>query len=95
MTRYYFVYIITNYYKTVLYIGVTNDLKRRINEHFRGLVLGFSTRYKCKYLVYYELHTEISLAISREKEIKKWSRKKKLDLIKKMNPNWKFMNEDI
>ena len=91
----YFVYVITNLYKTVLYVGVTNNLKRRLAEHAASSIAGFSSRYKCKYLIYYEKHSDINLAISREKEIKKWGKKKKSILISKTNPKWEFLNERI
>ncbi|MDD3036065.1 MAG: GIY-YIG nuclease family protein [Candidatus Saccharimonadaceae bacterium] len=91
----YFVYIITNYNKSVLYTGVTNSLSRRINEHSMGLVEGFSKRYNCKYLIYYQHFPDINLAISREKQIKTWIRKKKEELISAFNPGWKFLNDSI
>ena len=93
--KYYFVYIITNRYKTVFYVGVTNNIKRRLLEHYDETVKGFSTRYKCKYLVHYEKFTDILIAISREKEIKKWGKRKKTNLIEKQNPEWKFLNEHV
>ena len=95
MRKYYFVYIITNRYKTVTYTGVTNNLQRRLSEHWGGLITGFSTRYRCKYLVHYEKFTDILIAVSREKEIKKWGKIKKKALIEKNNPEWKFLNESI
>lgn len=91
----YFVYIVTNYTKSVLYIGVTNNLTRRIKEHYHGLVEGFTKRYQCKYLVYYQHFPDISLAIAREKQIKKWSRVKKNETITAFNIEWKFLNESL
>jgi len=91
----YFVYIITNYNKTVLYIGVTNNLKKRIFEHQNGIFDGFSKRYNCKYLIYWEHFQNIEEAIAREKEIKKWRRSKKEDLINSFNEDWLFLNDDI
>jgi len=91
----YFIYIVTNYNKTVLYIGVTNSLTRRITEHYHGLMDGFTKRYQCKYLVYYQHYPDITLAIAREKQIKKWSRMKKNDMITKFNPEWKFLNDGL
>lgn len=91
----YFVYIVTNYNKSVLYIGVTSALSKRIMEHFHGLIEGFTKRYNCKFLIFYEHYFDVRLAISREKQIKKWSRKKKDDLIAKFNPQWKFLNESL
>jgi putative endonuclease len=73
----YFVYILTNKNKTVLYIGVTNDLQRRIYEHENSLLPGFTQKYNCHFLVYYEHFRNIDDAISREKELKKWRREKK------------------
>jgi len=93
--KYYFVYIITNRYKTVFYVGVTNNLKRRLDEHYRELVKGFSTRYRLKFLIHYEKFTDINIAIRREKEIKKWGKRKKKALIDKNNPVWKFLNEGV
>jgi len=89
----YYVYIVTNFNRTVIYTGVTNSLTRRVTEHYQGLVEGFTKKYRCKYLVYYEYFFDINLAIAREKQIKKWRRKKKNELILKFNPEWKFLNE--
>ncbi|MDD3686429.1 MAG: GIY-YIG nuclease family protein [Bacteroidales bacterium] len=91
----YFVYILTNKNKTVLYIGVTNSLRRRIDEHSSGLIKGFTQKYSCKYLIYYEHFNDVNLAISREKELKKWRREKKEALIAKQNPQWMFLNAGI
>ncbi len=88
----YFIYIATNKNKTVLYLGVTNDLQRRIFEHENGIVPGFSKRYNCQFLIYYEHFQEIEEAISREKEIKKWRREKKEKLINNFNHEWNFLN---
>ena len=74
----YYVYIMTNSHKNVLYIGVTNNLKRRIIEHEEGLDNGFSKKYNCNYLIYYEEFKSINLAIKREKVLKGWRRKKKI-----------------
>ncbi|OFY50245.1 MAG: endonuclease [Bacteroidetes bacterium GWF2_41_31] len=91
----YFVYIMTNFTKTVLYTGVTNDLERRIYEHYTGYNEGFTKKYNCKYLIYYEHYTFIDEAIEREKQIKRWRRRKKEFLINTINPSWKFLNDDI
>lgn len=91
----YFVYIVTNKNRTVLYIGVSNDLQRRLFEHENGLVPGFSKKYNCKHLVYYEHFQQIEDAINREKEIKKWRREKKNFLIETINSNWDFLNERV
>ena len=90
----YFVYILTNPGKTVLYVGVTNDLARRLDEHYqnRGNKLTFAGKYFCHKLIYFERFDFPEHAIEREKEIKKWSRKKKEFLISKMNPKWNELN---
>lgn len=95
MNHNYFVYIITNINKTVLYIGVTNDLRRRLYEHKNGLVEGFTKKYNCFYLLYYEHFTHINHAIKREKELKGWRRDKKEFLINELNPDWKFLNDEV
>lgn len=84
----YYVYIVTNTHNTVLYIGVTNDLERRINEHQSGKIPGFTSRYNCSKLVYFEQTVSIDDAITREKQLKKWSRSKKDWLIETTNPGW-------
>ena len=88
----YYIYIITNKTKTVLYTGVTNHLKSRLQEHVQSLNPGFASKYNVKYLLYYEKFTWIQEAIAREKEIKGWRREKKLDLIKTINPELNFLN---
>jgi putative endonuclease len=82
------VYILTNKYDGVLYIGVTSDLLKRIWEHREGVVAGFTRRYGLKMLVYFEWHDEITLAIQREKNLKHWPRAWKIDLINSVNPDW-------
>ncbi len=91
----YFVYIVTNFNRTVLYVGVTSSLTKRITEHFYGLVEGFTKKYNCRFLIYYEHFPDINMAISREKQIKKWNRKKKEALIEKTNPEWKSLNDGL
>lgn len=86
--RTYWVYIMTNKTKTVLYVGVTNQLARRWWEHSHGLIDGFTKRYNCHYLIYYEEFNHILKAIAREKEIKGKTRAKKEALINSVNPNW-------
>ncbi len=88
MTKDYTVYLITNWNNKVLYVGVTNDLVRRIFEHKNKLVKGFTTKYNVNKLVYFESTTDVKSAISREKEIKGWRREKKNKLIEEVNPNW-------
>jgi putative endonuclease len=93
----FYVYITTNPIKTVLYVGVTNDLNRRIQEHTenKGNKNSSAGKYYCHNLICYEHFTDITFAIQREKEIKKWSRKKKNLLIDSLNPQWRFLNDEI
>jgi putative endonuclease len=93
MNRQYYVYIMTNYAHT-LYTGVTNDLERRVYEHKKKLVTGFTSRYGLTSLVYYEFTEDVESAILREKQIKGWLRSKKVALIESMNPEWKDLSED-
>ena len=92
MRREYYVYILTNWKKNVLYVGVTNDISRRLNEHILGTIPGFTQKYNCKDLIYYEQFDYINNAIGREKEIKGWRRDKKNQLINNYNPEWKSLN---
>jgi putative endonuclease len=93
----YFVYITTNPSKEVLYIGVTNFLQQRLIEHYlnKGKNNSFAGKYYCYNLLYFEKHTWIINAISREKQFKRWSRKKKIKLIMIENPDLKFLNDTI
>ena len=93
----FYVYILTNPEKKVLYVGVTNDLNVRTRQHYenRGDKSTFAGKFYCYNLVYYEHFTHIEHAIAREKEIKKWRREKKAALIESVNPNWRFLNEEI
>ncbi len=91
----YFVYILASARNGTLYIGVTNDLIRRVWEHKEGLVEGFSKKYGTKLLVYFEQTNDVHEAILREKQMKKWNRKWKLELIEKSNPAWKDLYEEI
>jgi putative endonuclease len=84
----YCVYIMTNITGTVLYTGMTSNLYGRVDAHKRELVDGFTKKYKVKNLVYYEPAEDLDSALYREKQIKDYSRKKKLDLINSMNPKW-------
>ena len=91
----YYVYILTNKHRTTFYIGVTNNLKVRLQQHIDSVIQNthsFVSRYKLEYLVYYETHTWIQEAIAREKELKGWRREKKLFLIKSFNENFTFLN---
>ena len=93
----YFTYITTNPSKTVLYTGVTNDIEIRIKQHYlnRGKTPTFAGRYYCFKLLYYELYSNIIMAIEREKEIKDLSREKKFELIRLVNPYLKFISIDF
>lgn len=92
----YYVYILTNHHKTVLYVGVTNNISRRLKEHELGINrFCFTARYRCIFLVYYEWHRYINDAIAREKEIKGWIRTKKNLLISEFNKDWKFLNDEV
>lgn len=94
-----FVYILTNKNKTVLYVGITNNLKRRLFEHKEGVIKNeqnkFTARYNVHYLIYFERLQFIEAAFKREIEIKKWNRVKKEKLINSFNPNWNFLNEEV
>lgn len=91
----FYIYILTNERHTVLYTGVTNNLARRVYEHKEKFVKGFTEKYNADVLVYYEVAENAVAAISREKQIKAGSRRKKLDLIQVMNPTWKDLYDDI
>jgi putative endonuclease len=95
MSYEYYVYIVTNFTNTTLYIGVTNNLKRRIAEHKSGLVEGFTKKYKLTKLVYFERFTDVRYAIQREKQLKAGSRKKKLELINSINSEWKDIFDEL
>jgi len=86
--RQYHVYILTNPSHTVLYIGVTGNISRRIFEHQQKLIPGFASKFNCTELIYIETTDQIEGALEREKQLKRWSRKKKEHLIKQKNPNW-------
>ena len=90
----YFVYIMTNKSKT-LYTGVTNNLVRRVYEHKNKLIEGFTKKYNINKLVYFELFDNPDDAIKREKQIKGWLQKKKIDLIESMNPEWKDLSNGL
>ena len=91
----YYVYILTNYSNKVLYTGVTNNLERRVYEHKNKLVKGFTEKYNVHKLVYFDSTTDVKVAIEREKQIKGWTRLKKIELIESMNPEWKDLSEDF
>jgi len=90
-----YVYLMTNKRDTVIYTGVTSDLRKRVYEHREGLAEGFTKKYNVKKLVYYEIADNIESAIAREKQIKAGSRKKKIDLIKFMNPAFKDLYPEL
>ena len=92
--RNYYVYILASRRNGTLYIGITNNLVRRAYEHKMGFIRGFTSRYNVHRLVYYEQTTDINSALQREKQLKKWNRKWKLDLIEKENPNWSNLSDD-
>jgi len=88
----FYVYILTNWNNEVMYIGMTNNLERRLYEHKNKLIEGFTKKYNVNKLVYYENVAEVNAAINREKEIKKWRREKKNNLVISMNPTWKDLS---
>lgn len=90
----FYVYIMASSSGT-LYIGVTNNLLKRVADHKEGKIKGFTQKYSCNKLIYYEYFKDINYAISREKEIKKWRREKKENLIKQINPKWKDLYYEI
>ncbi len=89
----YYVYIITNRKEGVLYTGVTNDLERRMSEHKQGLSKGFSKRYNLDKLIYFETYQYINDAIKREKNMKKWKREWKIELINEDNSKWEDLSK--
>jgi len=84
----YYVYILSNWNNKVLYVGITNNLERRLYEHKNKLIEGFTKKYNLDKLVYFEHTADVNNAIRREKEIKKWRREKKNNLIESLNPGW-------
>ena len=90
-----YIYLITNDNNSVIYTGVTSDLRKRINEHKQKAVKGFSKKYNIHKLVYYEVFSDVRNAIQREKQIKSGSRKKKIALIEKENINWDDLSQKI
>ena len=94
----YFVYITTNENKSTLYIGVTNNIQKRLSQHYfdsQHLKKSFAGKYNCYYLLFYEVFEDINAAIAREKEIKKWRREKKEILITNFNPDCEFLNGQL
>ncbi|MFC1725155.1 GIY-YIG nuclease family protein [candidate division KSB1 bacterium] len=95
MSKEYYIHILTNKNNTVLYTGMTNDLRRRVAEHKEGLIDGFSKNYNISKLIYYEIFDNVSDAILREKQIKNYSRERKEGLIQNINPDWNDLFNDI
>ncbi len=95
MDKQYYIYIITNENNAVLYTGITSDLKRRIYEHKRKIIRGFTKKYNITKLVYYEVFRDVKNAITREKQIKGGSRIKKINLVNSTNPIWKDLYCDL
>jgi len=89
----FYVYIMASLTGT-LYVGMTNDINRRVYEHKHNLIEGFTKKYSCHKLVYYEHFTDVCEAINREKQIKRWRREKKQNLIRTINPGWKDLSLD-
>ncbi len=89
----YHVYIVTNQTNKVMYIGMTNDLERRIYEHKHSLIEGFTKKYKLNRLVYCESCADVTQAIAREKQLKGWLRAKKNELVQSINPNWSDLSQ--
>ncbi len=93
-----FVYIVTNQYRTTLYIGVTNNIQRRISQHYfdsQNSKKSFAGKHQCYYLVYYEGFEDAVTAIAREKKLKKWRRETKNKLISDFNPKWESLNDQV
>ena len=88
----FYVYILTNFKNSVFYIGVSNNLKRRVYEHKNKLVEGFSKKYNLYKLIYFEEYSNPSLAIEREKKLKRWKKEWKMTIIKKVNPDFKDLS---
>ena len=91
----YFVYLLTNWNNRVMYVGITNNLVRRVYEHKTNAVKGFTEKYNVHKLVYFEETSDVHAAIAREKEIKRWRREKKNALVIQANPEWRDLAHDI
>ena len=91
----YYIYLLTNLHNKVMYVGITSDLIRRIHEHKTGSVEGFTSKYNLAKLVYFEQTTDVTSAITREKQIKKWRREKKNRLVEELNPEWRDLSDDF
>ena len=95
MERTYWVYLLASKPNDTLYLGVTNNLSRRVYEHRMKRTPGFTQRYDVTMLVWYEAYTDVLEAIAREKDIKKWRRAWKINLIREMNPDWRDLYEEL
>ncbi|MFH1612466.1 MAG: GIY-YIG nuclease family protein [bacterium] len=93
--HHYYVYLLTNKSNKVMYIGITNNLQQRVYEHKMKMGLGFTEKYNVNKLVYFEETTDVYSAIAREKELKKWRREKKNNLVIAVNSKWKDLNEEV
>ena len=91
----FWIYILTNRNHTVLYIGLTNSLVRRVWEHRHEVGANFTATYRCKKLIYYEHYSNVHEAIARESQLKRWSRSKKIELINRFNPSWLDLGADV
>jgi putative endonuclease len=94
-TKTYYVYILSSKRNGTLYIGVTNDLERRLYEHKNNLIEGFTNKYNVHHLVYYEDVNDIQTALQREKQLKRWTREWKIELIEKVNHEWRDLADDF
>ena len=98
MFQNYYIYIVANQYRTTLYIGVTNNIQKRLEQHYfdsENEKKSFAGKHNCYYLVYYETFENINDAITREKQLKKFRRDKKNELIQKFNPKWESLNSEV
>ena len=95
MKKSYFVYILTNFEETTFYIGVTSNFQKRIWEHKNKIVEGFTEKYNVDRLIYYEQTEDVETALNREKQLKRWHRQWKINLIKEFNPEMKDLFESI
>ena len=93
MYKTYYTYIMSSNNNTAIYIGITNNLERRVSEHKSGIIPGFTQKYNCKKLVYYESFSDIEQAVAREKQLKGWVRRKKDALIDSVNPGREDLSE--
>ena len=91
----YYVYIMASKKHGVLYVGMTSDIKRRVYEHKNGLTEGFTEKYLVHRLVYFETTPDVNAAIAREKQLKRWKRQWKIELIEKENPEWQDLYDDL